>query len=110
MRRTWTLADHRVFAGGAGAGGDALLFGAEQASLFAIDGATGAFLDRWGPQGDFTLADVPPADHEIAAALADARVLVPAARTRRAPPRPRPATCAARTAMPGAAATAVPPA
>ncbi len=86
MRRTWTLADHRVFAGGAGAGGDALLFGAEQASLFAIDGATGAFLDRWGPQGDFTLADVPPADHEIAAALADARVLVPAARTRRAPP------------------------
>ena len=85
MKETWTLADHRVFAGGSGAGDDALLFGAEHASLYAIDRATGAFLDRWSEHGTFTLADVPPADHEIAAALADAHVLVPAAHARRAP-------------------------
>ena len=84
MKPMWTLADHRVFAGGAGTEG-ALLFGAEQASLYAIDRATGAFLDRWSEHGTFTLADVPPADHEIAAALADAHVLVPAAHARRAP-------------------------
>ena len=85
MKETWTLADHRVFAGGSGAGDDALLFGAEHASLYAIDRATGAFLDRWSEHGTFTLADVPPADHEIAAALADAHVLVPATHARRAP-------------------------
>ena len=85
MKETWTLADHRVFAGGSGTGDDALLFGAEHASLYAIDRATGAFLDRWSEHGTFTLADVPPADHEIAAALADAHVLVPAAHARRAP-------------------------
>ena len=85
MSETWTLADHRVFAPPSGAEGDALLFGADQASLFAIDRATREVIDRWRQRGAIVLDDVPQPDREVLDALADAQLLVPSAWLRKSP-------------------------
>ena len=85
MSETWTLADHRVFAPPSGAEGTALLFGADQASLFAIDRATREVIDRWRPRGAIVLDDVPQPDREVLDALADAQLLVPSAWLRKSP-------------------------
>ena len=47
MTTTYTWADFRIFEPGAAADGKSLLFGADQASLFALDGATRDVLSRW---------------------------------------------------------------
>jgi uncharacterized protein len=73
-------ADHRVFAPYTNSGANALLFGADHASLFAIDPATRDVLDRWRARTTFGLDDAPPEDRAVLEALCDAQVLVPAAR------------------------------
>ncbi|MEP7182715.1 MAG: radical SAM protein [Betaproteobacteria bacterium] len=76
---TYAWADHRVFDASDAADGSALLFGADQASLFAIDRETQQVLARWRPQNAISLHDVPSPDREVLAALCDAQVLVPSA-------------------------------
>ncbi|MCC7325775.1 MAG: radical SAM protein [Burkholderiales bacterium] len=88
MTQTWTLADHRVFAPPAGAKGEMLLFGADQASLFAIDSATRDVIARWRQREAIDLDDVPETDREVLDALADAQLLVPSAWLRRSPRAP----------------------
>ena len=85
MTQTWALADHRVFAPPAGAEGEALLFGADQASLFAIDRATHEVIDRWRQRGAIDLDEVPQPDREVLDALAEAQLLVPSAWLRKSP-------------------------
>jgi uncharacterized protein len=74
-RYAW--ADHRIFAPVAGSGANALLFGADHASLFAIDGCTRDVIARWRANDTIVLRDVPSADRDVLVALRDARVLVP---------------------------------
>lgn len=81
MSGTWRLADHRVFA--LADGGDGLLFGADDASLYTIDRATREAIDRWRRAEAIDLDDVSSDDREVLQALADARLLVPASRPRR---------------------------
>jgi len=81
VTQAWRVADHRVFA--PPDGGDALLFGADDASLFTIDRATREAIERWRRIDAIDLDQVPPDDREVLVALADARLLVPAARPRR---------------------------
>jgi len=81
VTQAWKIADHRVFA--PPDGGDALLFGADDASLFTIDRATREAIERWRRAGAIELEAVPPDDREVLQALADARLLVPAGRPRR---------------------------
>ena len=76
------FADHRIVDASPASGGDALLFGADHASLFAIDRATRDVIERWRGRGAFALADAPAADREVLDALAGARVLVPASSER----------------------------
>ena len=87
MKQAYAWADHRVF-GRDDAEGGALVFGADQASLFAIDGATCEVIDRWRQRAPFVLDDVPPGERDVLEAFAEAQLLVPAARLR-APPRAR---------------------
>jgi uncharacterized protein len=85
MNRTYAWADHRIFEDAATPDAKALLFGADQASLFALDGATRDVLSRWRSQEAIVLRDVPRADREVLEALRDAQVLVPAQLRQRAP-------------------------
>ncbi len=83
MNEVYAFADHRIFSG---AGGGALLFGAEQASLFAIERATREVIDRWHTETAIDLQRAQQPDREVLEALRDAQVLVPAARPRRRVP------------------------
>ncbi len=88
MNDTYAWADHRVFAPSAGTGGKAVLFAADEASLFAIDASAQPILDRWRRRDAIVLHDVPAPDREVLSALRDAQVLVPAAWLRRPTPPP----------------------
>ncbi|NDP43738.1 MAG: hypothetical protein GZ089_13625, partial [Aromatoleum sp.] len=66
-----------MFAASAEPEGRALLFGADQASLFAVDASTHDVLARWRSRASIDLRDAPPADREVLEALRDARLLVP---------------------------------
>ncbi len=79
---SYTWADHRVFA----ATGDAkaILFGADAASLFALDGETADVIARWRDRDAIVVAAVPAPDREVLEALAHARLLVPDAQPNRA--------------------------
>ena len=78
----YAWADHRIFEAAAAPDGKALLFGADQASLFALDAATRDVLSRWRSRDAIELRDVPHADREVLEALRDAQVLIPSARLR----------------------------
>jgi len=86
MSDTYSWADHRVFAAPAAPDGRALLFGADHASLFAIDRATQEVLDRWRTREAIVLDDAPAPEREVLEALRDAQVLVPSAWLRRPAP------------------------
>ena len=88
MNETYDWADHRLFAASAAPGGRALLFGADQASLFAVDPSTHDVLARWRSRDAIDLRDAPPADREVLEALCDARLLVPSKWPRPAAPAP----------------------
>jgi uncharacterized protein len=83
MNEVYAFADHKLFAA---ADGGALLFGAEQASLFAIERSTREVIDRWRSGTAIDLHDAPPADREVLEALRDAQVIVSSARPRRTVP------------------------
>lgn len=83
MNDIYAFADHRIFPG---ADGDALLFGAEQASLFAIERATREVIDRWRTEAAIDLQHAPAPDRDVLEALRDMQVLVPAARRAPRPP------------------------
>ncbi|HEX9275463.1 MAG TPA: radical SAM protein [Casimicrobiaceae bacterium] len=88
MTEVYAWADHRVFAPSSAPGGKALLFGADDASLFAIDACTKDVLDRWQHRNAIVLHDVPASDREVLTALRDARVLVRSERRREPTPSP----------------------
>jgi uncharacterized protein len=75
-------ADHRLFERPDGAG--ALVFDAEQASLFSIDEETQRILTRWVSRESVALEDASPEERQVLEALRDARLLVPARRRARA--------------------------
>jgi uncharacterized protein len=83
MTGTYAWADHRIFEAAAGPGSRALLFGADHASLFALDASTRDVLARWRERETVDLLDAHSPDREILEALRDARVLVPATAQRR---------------------------
>jgi uncharacterized protein len=74
----YAWADHRVFP--AAAGGKALLFSADEASLFAVDGETREVLERWRSCETIVVDDVASPEREVLEALCDAQVLVPVER------------------------------
>ncbi|HEX8012029.1 MAG TPA: radical SAM protein [Casimicrobiaceae bacterium] len=82
----YAWADHRLFASDAASDGAALLFGADQASLFAIDRSTREVLERWRSRDAIDLTQATAAEREILAALCDAQLLVPAQGSRRQAP------------------------
>ena len=91
MSEHYAWADHRIFAPAAPSDADALLFGADHASLFAIDACARDVIVRWRHREPIVLDDVPAADRDVLAALRDARVLVPwAAAPMQAPSPPDP--------------------
>ncbi len=73
-------ADHRLFERPDGAG--ALVFDAEQASLFSVDEETRRILARWVSRESVALEEASPEEREVLEALRDARLLVPAGRAR----------------------------
>jgi uncharacterized protein len=87
-RATYAWADHRIFTASATTDAHAVLFGADQASLFAIDRETREVLERWRSHDAIALDEVPVADRDILAALCDAQVLVPSAWLPRSAPSP----------------------
>jgi uncharacterized protein len=72
----YAWADHRLFERPDGEG--ALLFGAEQASLFSVEAETHRILGRWRARDEIVLEDASAPDREVLEALRDARLLVPA--------------------------------
>jgi uncharacterized protein len=72
---TWAWADHRVFDGPEGG---AILFGAEQASLFAIEEEARRVLDRWRVRELLALEDATEPERDVLEALRDTGFLVPA--------------------------------
>jgi uncharacterized protein len=88
MNGTYAFADHRIFAA---AGGGALLYGADDASLFAIDRATYEVIDRWCERTAIDLRDASPLDRDVLDALRSVRLLVPSGRQRLPVPSPDPA-------------------
>lgn len=86
MSDAWRWADHRVLDAPEAHEGRALLFGAEHGGLFAIDAGTREVLARWRGRRSFALDDAPVGDREALDALRAARVLLPAAAPRPAPP------------------------
>lgn len=78
MTAAYAWADHRLFERPDGSG--AVLFDAEQASLFSIDERTRQVLERWRAREVVALEEAPPPEREVLDALRDARILVPAAR------------------------------
>lgn len=87
MTGTYVWADHRVIAQSS-AGAKALLFGADHASLFAIEPSTHQVLRRWRERDVIALDEAPSPDREILEALRDAQVLIPRARLHRPSPAP----------------------
>jgi uncharacterized protein len=83
MSETYAWGDHRVFASDASPEARALLFGVDQASLFAVDRPTQEVLNRWRSRETIELRDAPSSDREVLEALRDAQVLVPTQRLRR---------------------------
>jgi uncharacterized protein len=83
----YAFAAHRVLAPQAPDAG-ALLFGTEDASLFAIDARTRAALARWSGSGTIDLDDVAADERDVLVALRDARVLVACDRPRAEAPPP----------------------
>lgn len=81
MTGTYAWADHRLFQ--RAQGGGALLFGAEQASLFSVGEETRRVLERWHGCDEIVLERAALPDREVLEALRDARFLVPAARPAR---------------------------
>ena len=93
MSARYAWADHRVFAPAAASSAKALLFGTEDASLFAIDARTCDVMARWRERDAIDFVRVPTADRDVLLALRDARVLVRRERRRaRAPSAPDPST------------------
>jgi uncharacterized protein len=88
MNDTLAWADHRMFAAPATANGKAILFSAENASLFALDASTIEVVDRWRRRTVIDLDDAPAPDREVLEALRDALVLVPSVWLRRPAPAP----------------------
>ncbi len=70
-------ADHRVFAPVEN-GRRAILFGAEDASLFTLEPEAHAILARWRTCEVVTLERAPDAERDVLGALRDARMLRPA--------------------------------
>ncbi len=86
MSDTYVWADHQTFA--TGADGSTVLFGADDASLFALEPSTHAVVDRYRAHPTIDLAQAPAPDREVLVALQRARLLVPVARPRRPTPAP----------------------
>lgn len=78
MKPRYAFADHRVVESGAAAD-DAVLFGTDHASLFAIDDSTRAVIERWRHVASIDVEEADAADREVLEALCGARVLVPEA-------------------------------
>jgi uncharacterized protein len=78
VTETYAWADHRVFP--RSDDGGALLFGAEQASLFRVEEDAHHVIGRWRSREAFALEDASPPDREVLEALRDARILVPVRR------------------------------
>lgn len=76
MTQAYAFADHRIFVSDEG-DGSALVFGADQASLFAIDRTTREAIERWRDRAPIVLDEVPADDRDVLDALADAQLLVP---------------------------------
>ncbi|MHB8764346.1 MAG: radical SAM protein [Deferrisomatales bacterium] len=74
MTTTYRWADHRVFPTGEGA----LLWGAELATLHALDPASREVLGRWRGCEPLSLDAAPPDDRETLEGFREARLLVPA--------------------------------
>ncbi|HET9596227.1 MAG TPA: radical SAM protein [Anaeromyxobacteraceae bacterium] len=75
MNGEYAWAGHRLFPGQDGGG--ALLFGEDQASLFAVEEEARPILERWRGRERIAFDEAPPADREVLEALRDARILVP---------------------------------
>jgi len=86
MSETYAWADHRIFETEGASGGRSLLYGADQASLFALDPSTRDVLARWRSQDTIALREAPDGDREALEALRDAQVLIPSRLRHRAPP------------------------
>jgi uncharacterized protein len=86
MSDTYAWADHRIFEASGASGGRSLLYGVDQASLFALEHSTRDVLARWRSQEAIVLRDVPHADREVLETLRDARVLVRSEPPQRSPP------------------------
>jgi len=77
MNQTYTWADHRTFV--AAADGSAILFGADHASLFALEPSAREVVDRYQMRAAIDLYEAPLPDREILEALRAGQVLVPSA-------------------------------
>lgn len=87
MTATYRWADHRVFPHPDGA----VLFGVDDASLFAVPEDAREVLARWRGKDPLLLEEAPSPDRGVLEAFRDARLLVPAgARPRRRPVPPDP--------------------
>lgn len=73
MTAKYLWADHRVFP----RPGGAVLFGVEQASLFAIDHRSRDVLDRWRSRDPILLQNAPAGDRELLDGFREAGILVP---------------------------------
>lgn len=87
MSERYAWCDHRVF----DAAGGALLFGADDASLYAIDASTRDVIARWRDRAPIDLDEVPANDRQALLALRDLRVLRALDRPRAQVPAPDPA-------------------
>jgi uncharacterized protein len=88
MSASYVWADYRIFEAAATPGGKAFLFGADQASLFALDSTACDVLSRWRTQEAIILRDAPRADRKVLRALRNAQVLIPSRLRQRTPPAP----------------------
>lgn len=77
MSTRYAFAAHRVFDAAGSPAADALLFGTDHASLFAIDDSTRAVIERWRRATSIDLDAASPEDREVLEALRGARLLVP---------------------------------
>jgi uncharacterized protein len=82
MNESYAFADHRILAPLGAADGRAILFGADHASLFAVDRSTRDVIDRWRTCSSVDLREAQLPDREVLEALRDAHLLVPSARLR----------------------------
>ena len=80
---SYRWADHHVVES---ADGTAVLFGADEASVFALDGSARQVLDRWRGHEAIDLGEAPPHEREVLEALRDAWMLVPSGSRRDARP------------------------